>query len=60
MFPTKITENKPKSTFCMAKRDSSHFGILSCTNRFENHGNKSIESLMNPFETTRYTNNRDH
>ena len=25
MFPTKITENKPKSTFCMAKRDSSHF-----------------------------------
>ena len=34
------------------KRFTSKFGIFSCVNRFGFHGNKPLEILMEPFEST--------
>ena len=39
------------------KRFKRFLEIFSCVNRFENYGNKPIDKLINPFETTKYTHN---
>ena len=52
MYPTSTTENISPLTFCMGKRDSTVFEDFSCVNRFEFHGNKPLELLMDPFEST--------
>ena len=54
MFPSNTTENIRFITFCMGNKDSSHFGIFSCVNRFKYHGNKPLELLMDHFGNARY------
>ena len=38
--------------FVWGKEIQAIFGDFSCVNHFENYGNKPLEILMNPFEST--------
>ena len=39
-------------SFVWGKEIQAIFGDFSCVNHFENHGNKPLELLMEPFEST--------
>ena len=48
------TENIPNLHFVWGKEIHVILEIFSCVNRFEFHGNKPLEFLMNTFGNTRY------